>query len=105
MNIKRFFIITCVVALIISVGYDYGNSVVLPEGTESVAGIIAEVNPREAYIRIDAKIYHFTDSSVMDAMLKIKNISKNEKVIVYYRKEQGKYLVINIEKNKQKEIY
>ena len=105
MNIKRSFIVTAAVALIVFLGYGYGNSVVLPEGTDSVTGIIAEVNSREAYIRIDMQLYHFADASVMETMLKIKNISKYEKVTVYFRKEPGKYLVVNIEKFKQKDFY
>lgn len=105
MNIKRFFIITAAVALIVSLGYGYGNSIVLPEGTDSIAGIITEVNSREAYIRIDMQLYHFADASVMDTMLKIKNILRYEKVIVYYRKAHGKYLIVNIEKFKQKDFY
>lgn len=105
MNIKRSFILTTVVALIISLGYGYGNSIVLPEGTDSITGIITEVNNREAYIRIDTLLYYFAGASVMDTLLKIKNISRYEKVIVYYKKENGKYLIVNIEKFKQKDFY
>ncbi len=105
MNIKRAFIITAVVALIVSLGYGSGNSIVLPEGTDSIAGVITEVNSNEAYIRIDMQLYHFADASVMDTMLKIKKISRYEKVIVYYRKDNGKNLVVNIEKFKQKDFY
>jgi phage-related holin len=105
MNIKRFIIITAAVALIVSLGYGYGNSIVLPEGTDSIAGIITEVNSKETYIRIDTQLYYFADASVMDTMLKIRNISRYEKVIVYYKKERGKYLIVNIEKFKQKDFY
>jgi len=103
--IKRSFILTAAVALIIALGYGYGNSIVLPEGTDSIAGIVTEVNHREAYIRIDMQLYHFADAYIMDTMLKIKNVSKNEKVSVYFKKESGKYMVINIEKFKQKDFY
>ena len=105
MNIKRLFILTATVAAIVFLVYGNGNSIVLPEGTYSIAGIVTEVNYREAYIRIDMQLYHFTDASVMETVLKIKNVSKNEKVSVYFRKESGKYLIINIEKFKQKDFY
>jgi hypothetical protein len=105
MNINRLLIITSLVALIISFGYGYGNSIILPGGTNSASGLITEINSREAYIRIDTQAYHFSDASVMDTMLKIKNISRDEKVVVYYRKDQGRNLIINIEKNRQKEFY
>jgi len=105
MNIKRLFTLTATVALIVFLVCGDGNSILLPEGTYSTAGTVTEVNHREAYIRIDMQLYHFADASVMETMLKIKNVSKNEKVSVYFRKESGKYLIINIEKFKQKDFY
>ena len=104
MNSRKVFIILSLIAFTLSFGYGYGNATVLPECTDSIAGVITKINSKEAYIMIGTQSYYFKDASVMDTMLKTKNISTNLKVIVFYKIDGGKKQVVNIEINRQKEL-
>lgn len=105
MNSRKALIVISLIAFMVSFGYVYANAIALPEGTDSITGVITEINSKDALIRVDGLPYYFKDASVMDTMLKIKNISTNQKVIVFYKIDGSKKQVVNIEINKQKDLY
>lgn len=105
MNSRKIFIILSLVAFAVAFGCSSVSAIALPEGTDLIAGVITEINSKDALIRVDGLPYYFRDASVMDTILKTNNISTNLKVIVFYKKDGGKKLIMNIEINKQKELY
>lgn len=105
MKSRKAFMVISLIAFMVSFGCVFANAIVLPEGTDLIAGVVTEINSKDALIRVDGQPYYFKDASVMDTMLKIKNISTNQKVIVFYKKDGDKKLIVNIEINKQKDLY
>lgn len=104
MKSRKAFMVISLIAFMVSFGCVYANAIALPEGTDSIAGVVTEINSKNAFIRVNTEPYYFKDASVMDTMLKTKKISTNSKVIVFYKKDEGKKLVVNIEINKQKDL-
>ena len=104
MKSRKVFMVISLIAFMVSFGCVYANAIALPEGTDSIAGVITEINSKDTLIRVDGQPYYFKDVSVMDTMLKTKKISTNLKVIVFYKIDGGKKQVVNIEINRQKEL-
>ncbi|MDP3285600.1 MAG: hypothetical protein Q8M56_14310 [Desulfobacterales bacterium] len=104
MNSRKAFMIISLIAFMVSFGCVYANAIALPEGTDAISGVITEINSKDALIRVDGQPYYFKDISVMDTMLKTKNISTNLKVIVFYKRDGDKKLIVNIEINRQKDL-
>lgn len=105
MKSRKAFMVISLIAFMVSFGCVCAYAIALPEGTDSIAGVITEINSKDALIKVDGQPYYFRDASVMDTMLKTKNISTNQKVIVFYKKDGGKKLIVNLEINKQKDLY
>jgi len=104
MKSRKAFMVIALIAFMVSFGCVYANAIALPEGTDSIAGVVTEINSKDALIRVDGLLYYFKDVSVMDTMIKTKNISTNQKVIVFYKKDGDKKLILNIEINRQKDL-
>ena len=104
MKSRKAFMVISLIAFAVAFGCSFVSAIALPEGTDTIAGVITEINSKDALIRVDGQPYYFKDVSVMDTMLKTKNISTNQKVIIFYKKDGGKKLVVNIEINKQKDL-
>jgi len=105
MNSEKVFKIISLVVVAVAFGCSFVSAIGLPEGTDSVAGAVTEINQKNIFVRIDTEPYYFKDASVMDTMLKTRKISTNQKVIVFYKKDGGKKLVVNIEISKRKDLY
>lgn len=104
MKTGKIIIILLLIAFSVAFGWSFVNAIALPEGTDSITGVVTAVNSKDALISIDGQPYYFKDASVMDTLLKARNISTYSKVIVFYKKEGDKKLVLNIEINKQKDL-
>lgn len=104
MKSRKAFMVISLITFMVSFGCIYANAIALPEGTDLIAGVITEINSKDALIRVNGQPYYFKDASIMDTMLKTKNISTNQKVIVFYKIDGGKKQVVNIEINRQKEL-
>jgi hypothetical protein len=105
MNSGNIIKILSLVVVAVAFGCSFVSAIALPEGTDSVAGIVTEINSKVVFIRIDTEPYYFKDASVMDTMLTARKISTNQKVIVFYKKDGIKKLVVNIEISKRKDLY
>jgi hypothetical protein len=105
MNSGNVFKILSLVVVAIAFGCSFVSAIALPKDTDSIAGVVTEFNPKDVFIRINTEPYYFKDVSIMDTMLKERKISSNQKVIVFYKKDGGKKLVVNIEINKRKDLY
>lgn len=105
MNSGKVLITLSLIAFAVAFGCSFVSAIALPEGTDSIAGVITEINSKNVFIRVNTEPYYFKDASVMDTMLKTKNISTNQKVIVFYKKDGDKKLIVNIEINRQKDLY
>jgi hypothetical protein len=102
-SIKIIIILSIVALAVVLVG-SYAGAIALPEGVETVTGIVTGINSEEALIRIDGQPYYFKDASAMNLILNMKKITSYQKVNVFFKVSDGKKQVVNIEIYKEKEI-